>query len=65
MRPYHLRRLRELNRNDLQRLLAKYLSLPQLDALEARRAILVKHYDEQVATRGEPAVLSSGLPARR
>ncbi len=59
-----LRRLRELNRNDLQRLLAKYLSLPQLDALEARRAILVKHYDEQVATRGEPAVLYD-LPARR
>ena len=59
-----LRRLRELNRNDLERLLAKYLSLPQLDALEARRAILVKHYDEQIATRGEAAVLYD-RPARR
>lgn len=59
-----LRRLRELNRDGLQRLLGKYLSLPQLDALEARRAILVKHYDEQIATRGEPAVLYD-LPARR
>jgi|SRR5688572_3757162 len=59
-----LRRLRELNRNDLQRLLGKYLSLRQLDALEVRRAILVRHYDEEIATRGEPAVLYD-LPARR
>lgn len=59
-----LRRLRELNRNDLQRILGKYLSLRQLDALEARRAILVRHYDEEIATRGESAVLYD-LPARR
>lgn len=59
-----LRGLRELNRDDLQRILGKYLSLPQLDALEARRAILVRHYDEEIRTRGESAVLYD-LPARR
>lgn len=52
-----LGRLRELNRAELQRTLGKYLSAPQLDALEMRRTLLVKHFDEQIAKRGEAAVL--------
>ena len=52
-----LRRLRALNREVFQSTLGRYLSPPQLDTLEARRALLVKHFDEQIARRGEAAVL--------
>ena len=56
--PRHvLRKLRELDRDLLQRALGMYLSPPQLDALEARRALLVRHFDEAIARDGEPAVL--------
>jgi hypothetical protein len=52
-----LARLRELNRQQLQRTLGKYLAPEQLDALDVRRALLVRHFDDQIASRGEVAVL--------
>ena len=52
-----LRRLRGLNDRLLRDALGTYLSPPQLDALETRRMKLVKHFDEQIARRGEAAVL--------
>jgi hypothetical protein len=52
-----LGRLRELNRELLQRTLGQYLSAEQLDTLELRRELLVKHFDEQIARKGEAAVL--------
>lgn len=59
-----LRKLRELNKGVFEQKLAKYLSPEQLDALEARRALLVKHFDEQIGRRGEGAVLYD-LPTLR
>jgi hypothetical protein len=58
-----LGRLRELNRSRLQQTLERYLSSQQLDALEARRALLVKHFDDQIRSRGESVVLYD-LPPR-
>jgi len=58
-----LRKLRELNKEAFQQKLAKYLSPEQLDALEARRALLVKHFEEQITSKGEGAVLYD-LPPR-
>jgi len=52
-----LARLRELNREQLQRTLGKYLSSQQLDALEVRRVLLVRHFNDQIASKGEAAVL--------
>ena len=57
-----LRKLRELNKEVFQQKLAKYLSPEQLDALDARRALLVKHFEEQIS-KGEGAVLYD-LPPR-
>ena len=59
-----LGRLRALNRPRLQQALERYLSSQQLDALEVRRTLLVKHFDGQIASRGEGAVLYD-LPPRR
>lgn len=59
-----LGKLRELSKEVFQQKLAKYLSPGQLDALDARRALLVKHFDEQIARKGEGAVLYD-LPPRR
>ena len=59
-----LTRLRELNRELLQQTLRKYLSSQQIDALEVRRALLVRHFDDQIATQGEAVVLYE-LPPRR
>jgi len=56
--------LRGLNHDQLVQALRRYLSIQQLDALEARRALLVKHFDGEVARRGEAAVLYD-LPPRR
>ena len=47
----------------IQQKLAKYLSPEQMDALEARRALLVKHFEEQITSKGEGAVLYD-LPPR-
>jgi len=59
-----LGRLRELNRPRLQQTLERYLSSQQLDALEVRRTLLVKHFDGQIESRGEGVVLYD-LPPRR
>ena len=58
-----LGRLRELNRELLQQTLGRYLSSQQLDALDVRRALLVRHFDDQIASKGEVAVLYD-LPPR-
>ena len=52
-----LARLRQLNRQQLERSLGKHLSPEQLDALDFRRALLVKHFDDRIASKGEAAVL--------
>jgi hypothetical protein len=59
-----LGKLRELSRESLQRALGRYLSPEQLRALGARRELLVKHFDEQIARRGEDAVLYDLGPTR-
>jgi hypothetical protein len=59
-----LGRLRELNRPRLQQTLERYLSSQQLDALDMRRALLVKHFDEKIKSHGEGLVLYD-LPPRR
>jgi hypothetical protein len=59
-----LGRLRSLNKELLQRVLGQYLSSRQLDALVVRRELLVKHFDEQIARKGEAAVLYD-LPPRQ
>jgi hypothetical protein len=59
-----LGRLRELNRLRLQQTLERYLSSQQLDALEVRRTLLVKHFDGQIKSHGEGVVLYD-LPPRR
>jgi hypothetical protein len=59
-----LGRLRDMDRELLQRILGKYLSSQQLDALEFRRALLVKHFDAQIASKGEAAVLYDLTPRR-
>ena len=59
-----LGRLRALNRPRLQQALGRYLSSQQLDALEVRRTLLVKHFDGQIESRGEGVVLYD-LPPRR
>jgi hypothetical protein len=52
-----LGQLRARNSVVLTERLAKYLSRDQLDALEARWQHLVQHFDEQIASRGESAVV--------
>lgn len=58
-----LGRLRALNREALRRTLGKYLSSQQIDALDVRRALLLRHFDDQIASKGEAAVLYD-LPPR-
>lgn len=58
-----LDKLRGLNRAVSQENLGRYLSVEQLAALEARRILLVRHFDEEIARNGEAAVLY-GLPPR-
>jgi hypothetical protein len=52
-----LARLRALTRDDLRRKLAKWLSNPEIDAVLARRDVLVGILDKQIAAKGEAAVL--------
>jgi hypothetical protein len=59
-----LGRLRLLNKAGLRQALAKYLSSQQLDALDVRRVLLLRHFDYQIESRGEAAVLYD-LPPRR
>lgn len=58
-----LSKLRVLNSEVMKQKLGKYLVSEQLDALEARRELLVKHFAEQIALKGEGAVLYD-LPPR-
>jgi hypothetical protein len=58
-----LGRLRALNREALRRTLRKYLSSQQIDALDVRRGLLLRHFDDQIASKGEAAVLYD-LPPR-
>jgi hypothetical protein len=55
------RRLWELNKEVLQEKLDRYLSPAKLDALETRRTLPEKHFEEQIGS-GEAAVLYSLLP---
>jgi len=57
-----LGKLRQLNREVMKQKLGKYLTAEQLDALETRRELLVKHFAEQIALKGESAVLYDLLP---
>lgn len=57
-----LGRLRSLNTELLERTLGRYLSPQQLETLEVRQKLLVKQLDEQIARKGEAAVLYD-LPA--
>ena len=56
--------LRKLTREVTKQKLEKYLSAEQLDALEARRQLLVKHFADRIASQGEGAVLYD-LPPRQ
>jgi hypothetical protein len=64
MRPHAASNLRVLNKEALKRTLGKYLSSDQLDALESRRILLVKHFTELISRRGESVVVYD-LPARQ
>ena len=55
--------LQKLTRDVTKQKLDKYLSPEQLDALEARRELLVRHFAERIASQGEGAVLYD-LPPR-
>jgi hypothetical protein len=59
-----LGRLRMLNKELLHQALGRYLSAKQLDALEVRRVLLVRHFDHQIERKGEADVLYD-LPPRR
>jgi hypothetical protein len=59
-----LAKLRILNKAVLQQALGRYLSGQQLDALEVRRVLLVKHFDRRIKSKGEVDVLYD-LPSRR
>jgi hypothetical protein len=53
-----------LNRESLQKALSSYLSAQQLDSLEVRRVLLIKHFDRQIELRGDANVLYD-LPPRQ
>jgi len=59
-----LGRLRILNKALLYQALERYLSARQLDALEVRRVLLVRHFDHQIERRGEADVLYDLPPSR-
>ena len=59
-----LGKLRMLNSARLHQALGRYLSAQQLDALEVRRVLLVRHFEHQVERKGEADVLYD-LPPRR
>jgi len=59
-----LGRLRNLNRELLATVLMKYLSSQQLEALELRRTLIVRHFDALIASKGEAAVLYDLSPRR-
>ncbi len=52
-----LARLRELNRNLLQQNLKDHLTEMEIEGLDARRQLIVKLFDEEIARKGEDKVL--------
>ena len=52
-----LGRLRALNRDELRKNLGKWLTNPEIDAVLARREVLVGILDKQIAAKGEGGVL--------
>jgi hypothetical protein len=52
-----LARLRALTRDDLRLKLAKWLSKEEIDAVLARRDVLIGILDKQIAAKGESLVL--------
>jgi hypothetical protein len=54
--------LRKLDRPTLQPLMKGLLADSQIDALLARRDLIVRHFEEQIAARGEDAVLYDRPP---
>ena len=53
-----------MNKELLQSALKRYLSSQQLDALDVRRALLVRHFDHLIESKGQANVLYD-LPPRR
>lgn len=49
--------LKELTEEALTRRLDRWLMKPEIDGLLARRDLLVRHFEREIATRGEAAVL--------
>jgi hypothetical protein len=52
-----LAKMRELNAETLNRHLRPYLTKLEIEALLARRDLIVKLFEERVAAQGEAAVL--------
>jgi hypothetical protein len=52
-----LARLRELTLDTLQQTLGRWLSKPEIEAVLARRDLIVRHFDAAVLAKGEAAVL--------
>ena len=52
-----LGRLRALNRDEMRKNLGKWLTNPEIDAVLARREVLVGILDKQIAAKGEGGVL--------
>jgi hypothetical protein len=52
-----LGRLRALNRDEMRKNLGKWLTNPEIDAVLARREVLVGILDQRIAAKGEGVVL--------
>jgi hypothetical protein len=52
-----LANLRGLTPDLLQKTLRRWLNKPEIEAVLARRDLIVRHFDEKIAARGEGAVL--------
>ena len=52
-----LARLRELNIEMLKEKLQDYLTKTELEGLDARRKLIVKLFDDEIAAKGEASVL--------
>jgi hypothetical protein len=59
---HFLAALRGLQKEPLEKVLGEYLSSPQIEALLARRDLIVAFFDKAVAEKGEQAVLYDYLP---
>jgi hypothetical protein len=59
-----LGKLRTLKKDLLDQAVGKYLSARQLDALEVRRVLLVRHFDREIRRKGQSDVLYDLAPRR-